>query len=144
MNYRRKSIRQSYRYALPFTARAPHHSQDSVCARYGDFFLIIFLCADRLWRPNALARRFEFHAGFLVLSRAWGSYPFSPFHRSTDYFLSTIGRVRMKGIYDRDFLIDDESAAIEVCLIPNSTPSNPIHYWKTTLKNVLIGQRKAP
>jgi len=70
---------------------------------------------------------FEFRAGFLVPSRAWGSYPFSPFHRSTDYFLGTIGRVRMKGIYDRDFPIDDESAAIEIRRIPNSAPSNPIH-----------------
>lgn len=34
----------------------------------------------------------------------------------------------MKGIYDFDFLIDDESAAIEVCRIPNTAPSNPIHH----------------
>jgi len=84
-----------------------------VCAMQ-DFFLIIFLHADRLWWPNALARLFEFRAGFLVPSRAWGSYLFSPFHRSTDYFLGTIDRVRKERTYNRDSLINDESAAIEI------------------------------
>jgi len=78
---------------------------------------------------------FEFRAGFLVPSRAWGSYPFSPFHRSTDYFLGTIGRVRMKGIYDRDFPIDDESAAIDMSNPKlGSIKSYSLQHWKTMLK----------
>lgn len=142
VSYWCKSIRKFYKCALPFTARTLSVIRGTRSVRAMQDFFLIILRADRLWWPNALARLFEFRAGFLVPSRAWGSYLFSPFHRSTDYFLGTIDRVRKERTYNRDSPINDESAAIEIyrripysSLILDSIKSYSPRYWKIIVES---------